>query len=91
MTSCTIGIMIINFYCQPLLVHKGIDLRALGIVMLLYNLLMSFGSKTAARIKRPGYCHLLLLVIGGCAAFAGYSPPWLPQRLLWHAAVLQMA
>ncbi len=51
MSLCTIIVMSVNTYTQPLLLDKGTELSYLGLLMFTYNILMSMGSKLYKKLK----------------------------------------
>lgn len=73
MSLCTIIIMFINSYTQPLLIAKGIDIKILGIVMFIYNLLMSFGAKAYSKIKLSNIHYIIAAFLAISSILIGLS------------------
>ncbi len=73
MSVCTIAVMSINSYCQPLLLEKGIDLKVLGVLMFLYNLTMSLGAKVYKKMKFKNLQFVLAAGLGFGAVAVGHS------------------
>ena len=59
MTVCTLTIMTVNSYTQPLLLSKGMNLKLLGFLMLGYNFLMALGANISKKY-RFRICTILL-------------------------------
>lgn len=71
MSFCTLLIMTVNSYTQPLLLNKGLSINILGVFMFLYNVIMSFGAKLATKVQIRGIQYLIACSLGVLAAMAG--------------------
>ena len=77
MSFCTVLVMSVNSYSQPLLMEKGVDLKILGLMMFAYNLLMALGAQVSSRMKVQNLHYILGLILCIGAVIVGCSNVWI--------------
>lgn len=73
MSICTVTVMTVNSYTQPLVLNKGVELKILGIIMFTYNILMAAGAKIAKNMDFRGMHYLVAGSMGIFAVVAGWT------------------
>lgn len=99
MTLCTVIIMSVNTYTQPLLLNKGVNLKTLGFFMFIYNLLMSWGAKIYKKINIKNIHFLAAGILVGTTAIMGISNKYgtllilgvyrIANGIIWPAATAE--